>query len=523
MGYDGDTLIIPLDRGGLVFTDNQDLLQPFDMVTGTKNLSLHNGVRESRGGTGHVNAVALTNAPEIQGMKDFQMKNGNQFLVMYSSDGKVWKDYTTTLGTLTPNLYPHFLVLDDVIYIFTGADVPQSWNGSDVALTMLTLIPIDWAGTNQPKWGIIQARGNDRRMIVGGCPNNPNTVYVSSKIEIGVTPNFSDACVKTYSVETGDGHGLVGAAKLGESVVVFGRKRSYFFDDSSLDNTVWGFKETPWKGGAAHQRLIVETSNDIVIMDEFGEIGSIVAVQESSDYARASLARPAFLDIWIRKNLDLVNDIQKFHMLYDPNLRMIRLFVKIKSRNIIDTCLKYYVDRPPNEAWMLDDNTAYASGFRACSAAVIMSSTGPKVYTGDNAGFVWELEKETKNDNGNTYYAGFTVPQLVADSPRTTKQWQRGWIIGRAVGNKTITIKSKIDGSLISSQSMLFIGNSTIWDTKKWNQFKWGQTKEIINRPFDCQGQGIRIQSEIYNESLNQGFYISNLMYDFDSLEKRDS
>jgi hypothetical protein len=251
-------------------------------------------------------------------------------------------------------------------------------------------------------------------------------------------------------------------------------------------------------------------------MNDQGDLVSIIAVQEANDYTSASLARPAFFDTWIRTKLNLV-DINKFHMLYDPNLRALRLFVVRKGQSQVDTCLKYFIDRSPNEAWMLDDNQSYASGFNAASSVVV----DDKVYTGDYAGFVWELEKAAFNDNGNGYYAGFKTPQIIAEDPRYDVHWERGYIVGNAKGTHAITIKSKIDNVALGTKTATMRGNSTLWGTSaKWGAFKWGTKKQVINVPFDLGADGIRLQSEFYNDTVNQGFFISQILIDYKKVGK---
>ena len=101
--YKGETYRIPAIRGGWSANPNMDLVPP-ESMTEAVNINLHNGGRESRGGTTKVNATAISGAPRIMGVFQFRKKNGNTFIVTTTADGKIQKDYSTVLKTgLTAN------------------------------------------------------------------------------------------------------------------------------------------------------------------------------------------------------------------------------------------------------------------------------------------------------------------------------------------------------------------------------------------------------------------------------------
>ncbi len=510
------------------------------MVEGSRNINFHSGGREKRGGTKHVNTTALSGNPSILGMFQFRKINGNSFLILYASDGKVYKNFTDVLAALTPNVYPDFQVFNDKLYIVNGVDPMYTWDGESATLTEVTDVPLDWSGSNQPAWLVTQGRGNSRRLAAGGCPNVPHNFYVSDNTEVGADPDFSQNCVTVFVADTNDGIGLVGAIRFGEQIICFGQDNSFFFDDTNVDSNLWGFKLAPWSGGAAHQRAMVKTPNDVIVMDKNGDIVSIFAVRESHDYKSASLARPMvlrndtitgrpfrsptiFLDNWMRRNANL-GLIEKFHLLYDPNLRAIRVFFVRSFKTVVDSSFLYFIDRPPNEAWMAHNNYSNASGFDAASSVVIEDAVGlKKLYTGDYSGRVWELESKRENDNGNAYYAGFTTPQLFGPNFRHTKNWKRVFFSSQAYGKHTVTLKTKVDNISASTQTADPEGTAKLWNTKLWNQFTWGSHKQIVNKSAEIKLSGVRVQLEIYNETVNQKLFISALQFDHEPLSKRAS
>ena len=95
MSYKGLTYRIPCDRGGFTYNPNVAAIEPFMMVDPSRNINMHKGGREPRGGTEHVNGAAVSGTPSINGLFDYTNAIGTQFLPLGTSDGKA-------LGTPLP-------------------------------------------------------------------------------------------------------------------------------------------------------------------------------------------------------------------------------------------------------------------------------------------------------------------------------------------------------------------------------------------------------------------------------------
>lgn len=521
MGHSGKTELIDCKDGGLVMTLNHDSLPPSAMVEGTRNINFVENGRESRGGSSKVNDVALAGAPSVLGEIDFTLRDGSKFLIMYSSDGKVWKNYTEVLGTLTPGVYPDFTIYNNKLYICNGVDIPRTWNGTDATLTTMTQIPSTWSGSNQPAFMVIQRKKNFRRLTAGGAPDNPHILFIAD-IDSANDPDFSDECVTTKIAETNDGFGLVGGVAYGENTFYFGKRISFKLDDSNSDVALWGFNQAPWEGGAAHQRLIVRTPNDIVCGTEEGEIYSFFAVQESNDLKSASLARPAFIDEWLRRSSNL-GQIKKFHSVYDPLKRALRFFIVRAGQTEADTCLLFFIDRKPEEAWMLHDNLNFTSGMSAASSALVQEeATGKfKIYTGGQDGFIRELETASTNDDSNAYHAGFMTPAKLIEDPRSHKNLKRGIVSMRALGNFNLEVDNWVDETKLSSQSISMLGKGVPLDTFLLDTDSLVDGHEVIEVLFGIGKNGKRIQTEFYNETVNERFFMSHYQYDYKTLGRR--
>jgi hypothetical protein len=174
-------------------------------------------------------------------------------------------------------------------------------------------------------------------------------VYASANAD---GDDFSDANVTTIKINTGDGYGIVGAVEFGDRLICFSRSRPYIIDDIDPTTSGWGYEAAQWDGGVANFRLICRTPNDIVCMQDDGEIYSVLAAEKYGDYQTASLTRKSYMHKWISENVNL-QYVNMFHSIYDPSLRAIKIFVVRQGQTTVDTALVYFIDRPPDQA--LDD------------------------------------------------------------------------------------------------------------------------------------------------------------------------
>jgi hypothetical protein len=523
MAYKGQTYSIPCDGGGFNHNKNIDSIPPNSMIDGTKNINLHEGGKQKRGGTSKYNSAEFVSGLDIMGMFNFIMKDGTNYLVIYGSNGFIC--YTTLGGATTftslsggyaLNAYASFAVMDDLLYCAIEGSTPTTWDGAAAAVSDMTDIPASWTGTVFPKQFVVHGFGASVSMWAFGFVDG--TVYCSKDSD---GTDFSDAEVLTIQIYTDDGYGIVGGFEYGDRLFAVGRKQVYIIDDTNADRTKWGYQSAQWKGGAAHHRLIVKTPNDVVLMSEDGEIYSVVAAENYGDYKAASLARPARMDNWIRQNLNLAQ-ISKFHAVYDPTLRAILFFVVRSGMTSVDTCLTYFIDREPIDAWTIHDNTSSVSGYSACSSALVNPSVGVfEIWTGDYDSFVWKLNQSSKNDNSNAFMGKYKTPVLHFDNPRITKHYNSLRVILKPVIDTTLSIDWWVDDVQQTAGSIVTGGGGTVLGSFVLDTSLLGGIS-LQDESFQLGRIGKRIQFAIYNNAVDEDFFISQLLIDFKPLGARD-
>ena len=387
----------------------------------------------------------------------------------------------------------------DTIFLCNGADLPVTWNGSDAAVIGFENVPADWSGTNYPKQIILHGRLNSLRGWAIGCSDNPKTLYVSAN---GEPTNFAQETVLVFNIETGDGAGIVAGIEFGDRILLFGKRRSFVMDDADYNTDNWGYFPSSWVGGVAHQRLLVRTPNDLVAMTDDGEIYSVTAAEQYGDYKAASLSRPSYMHDWIKQYLDL-EYISDFHARYDPSIRAIKFFVVRTGSSEIDTCLCYYIDRPPNKAWVILDNQDYESGYSAASTALHRQTSGlSKIYTGSYNGKVWKLGETARNDNSESFKMVYRIPPTAFGDARVSKRYDYARFIATCQDqNCSCTIKWWVDSVLQATETISFEpapGNVN-----------------LIEKAIRLGRLGKRIQIEITNDTAGDDCYFSQIMIDF--------
>lgn len=523
MGYAGQAYVIPCSKGGFNHSPNIDVMPPEAMVHPSRNINMHRGGRESRGGTSKINASTGYGGVRVMGAHDYTNASGTQQTVVVTTDGKIWKNTTTTIKATgwTAGKRASFTVMNNLLYICNGYDRPQTWNGTDAATTDLAAIPTDWTGTNWPKQMIVHGAGNSERMWAI-MPAGKKTLYASKDNNGVAVADFADANVLAFYIETGDYIGLTGMFVFGNRLFVLGKRQAFVMQDTDINTANWGYTKAQWEGGVANHFLIVKTPNDIVCMMDEGGIYSISAVQSYGDYKQASIVRPAYIDAWMRDHVALTQ-LDNAHAIYNPKLRCIDFFMAYSAdaNTTNNMSLRYFIDRGPEEGWMPQDNQAAVSGFRAsCSFLFKVSEGNYQVRTGDYSGFIWALETSAKDDDSAAFYSGFRTAHINFGNARLSKHFFRGWVVCVPKGSWNLGINIYVDGAYKAVTTVSLAGAGTtlgvfVLDTDVL------AGDEIIQASCPEGYIGQRISIECFTLAAGEPFFISALLFDFKMLGAR--
>lgn len=515
MGFTGQTYRIPLHASGHNNNPNIDNIPVTSFVNPSRNVDLHEGGVRKRSGTAKVNSSAVDSGAQIMGLYKFRKFDGTDRLVYATKNGKLFYDPTSpteiTNSTMSTSNRFWFEVFEDEVYVCDGANTPQTWNGSAANTSDITTANGDWTGSDFPDQMVSHSRGQSRRLWAKGVSDQRQRLYYSST---GDGKVFSGGTSGTMDIDTQDGFGVAGLVEFGKVLFAFGRKKAYAVNDSDSNTANWTYEAAAWDGGVAHHRLLTKTPTDLVAMTEDGTIYSVSAAESFGDYKQASLTRASFMDKWIRDNVDL-SKIDDFHSLYDPNRRAIFFFIVRSGETTVDTALVYYIDRPPEIAWTIHDNRDSNSGYSASVSALIRVGAGDyDFYTGDRSGFVWNHNQTNRNDDSNAYWAGVRTPHIHFNQPNLRKFFKTGRVVMAPQGSYDLQARWWVDSTEKTERTVSLAGSGAVFGPDVFDTGVWGG-QEIIDTDFKLGSFGKRLQLELYNNTVDEDFFLSEILIDF--------
>jgi hypothetical protein len=409
-----------------------------------------------------------------------------------------WKLVTT----IADNTTTYFV--DTIADSALGASIPTIW-GSTAGLTYY---PSTWNTAGFPVAFVSHGVRAQKRLwaVVN------NYLYASAS----GSDNMSDASVTTIKILT---QSLTALTEFGGRLLVFSKDKSYIVDDTALDTAQWGYQAAMWEGGCAHQGLVVKTPTDVMVIPESLEPFSVTASQQYGDYQIASLVRPCYLNKWIEANVDLTK-IAQFHACYDPDLRCIKIFVVVNGKTLPDVAMVYFIDMGVQAGWTKHE---YMTPMIS-SWVVRVSASDWRIYTGGSAGKTFKLESATLRDDSLVYRTEWSTPPLNFGNPRSTKRYDKMWLVMKPVAFETISVNTYIDDRSLSGGYYIvdeygdFLvdenGNTIVSEpTDPWTITMEGAENILKNFGDDIGSVGTRIQLTIYN-TLGENFFITQLLFD---------
>jgi len=325
-----------------------------------------------------------------------------------------------------------------------------------------------------------------------------------------------------FAIEPSFGYQVTGMYEYGDTLFITSNNKTYILNDTDLDIANWGIEEALFEGGAEHFRIVVRAENTIYAMMDDGNIyNANASLQTKTDYRMTSVTRPAFIDDWIKNNIDLTQ-IAKFHAVYCPKQRHIKWFMVKTSSSACDVALTFQIDRPIADAWGTPhENPDFASGYNAVSSSQVRIGAGDtQVYTGDGSGFLWTTETATFNDDSNGYEASLQLPQIDGQNARSDKLFQALRVYSSLGSADDINLRWSVDGVTQDPKTGILLvpqGIKVDDDDAIVDSFFVG-VDTVANVEIDLGAPGRRLELDIFESTANDDFNISFLIVDFKTL-----
>ena len=500
MGYAGQQFRMPLIDTGFRDDRNVELLPPTALLVPSANLNYHENGLSKRGGT----EIAIAGIGAA-GQGIFQFYTPVLEKLLFAAGGTVYQtNYSGPLKTgMSTNNPINFVQTSKYVFFADGQSNPQYWDGSASASINVTA-PSSWSG-NMPFQMVNHTRAGsgagDRLWAV-----TPDSLWAS---KLGDPTSFADASVVQIPIDSIGG--LVGAFDLGGQLFAFSRTQTFLIQDTDPTLTNWGYINAIWEGGTGSFRLICRANNNIYFMTEEGLIYDLIGVLTTGGYNATPLNRPAFVDKFIRDNVNLDN-IENFHVSYDRKLRALKFFMQEggSSNNI---ALVYFIDKQPTSAWIIHNNTSSASGYNATCSCEVRNAPGDyQIWTMDASGNVWKLEQTSRDDNGNSYPVTIMTKAQDMNIPRNNKHYLAIALRGQASGNVDFTIYPFVEGQPLAVQQFSLEGSGATFDSAHFDVDTFA-TDLVTTAPIYLGVYGRDLQLQFVNNVAGQDFFLSEILY----------
>lgn len=526
MAFRGLIATIPVGLQGFNGSKNASKLGPghFGYVEG---VDIDGGVLVKDGGAQKLNTVALGAPSKVMAGINWSPVPGNSDDIVFLGNGELRKDtgagtFPTLLATLgIPTLFPPFFVraggeivgATRKLFVFNEAAQVRVISGTASAATAITGPPADW-GAAFPIFGC--QHGN--RLWGGGNANDPHRLYYST---IASHQDFTSAGAGTLSVFPGEGDQLVGAISFRGLLVCFKYPQGVYLVDTR-DPSVANWRVDKLNGaiGAASPWCIVQISNDVLLLDSYGNFHLMSTVTDFSDIATSDVSRPQNIGPFMRANVSLTNMRKAMGAWYSAKAKAWFMVPLSGSSN--------------NDLRIVVDFNEASAGARFYLSR---RDIGPSLWTrpdslgvrrptlGDNVGFIRTMDEEERNKDGVAYLMyfetsendfSFVDPQL---GPRT-KNGQFIEITSDLVRNSVLTVTPVWDG---------FIGNPIIFQlgsaAAALGSFVLDadmlSASGLITAQERLEGQGRRLKLIVSNPDLDDEVRISEIRVGFTVADER--
>lgn len=413
MAFIGQIAELVLGTDGLTGGRNLAVVRPTHLLT-ANNISYDSGTLRKEGGATKYNSTAISGTPAVIGGWDWFPSAGTQRMIVVLDDGTIKKDtgggdFTVTLksGLTLANKQPVFVeggkeaaANNRKLFIFIDGVAVQVLSADAATTSDLTTPPADWSGANEPTFGAL----HEDRLWGGGNPNDPHRMYYSRTTD---HEDFTGSGSGTISVFPGEGERLVGAISFKGLLVVWKFPVGIYMIDTS-DSTIANWRVTRLSSaiGGVSPMGAVAIDDDIIFIDKSGTIQLISSITAFGNLGTRNLSSIADLGPFIADEVNLA-ELDNVRGVFYVAKREVHFGLAGSGATVNNRRLVVDFNRPdlprfrfserdtPESVWLKQD-----------------INNVPRLTIGDDAGFVWNLDQDTRSRDGVGYEGKFESTQV---------------------------------------------------------------------------------------------------------------
>lgn len=415
MAYRGSVTRLPVGMLGFSGSRNPSQLQP-GHLSDAEGISLEGGLIQKEGGATKLNTTAL-GVPSV-------VVSG----ISYSPSVDVWRDAVfldngSILKDIGAGTFPTTMAsgLNDAreppayfvqaggetagaarrLLMFSSTNQVQYVDGDGTSMANITAPAADWTGAgNFPTWGVV----HEHRVFAGGNASDPHRIYYSQTSD---HRNFTGAGSGSLSIFPGQGERVVGAVSFKGLLVVFKYPRGiYFVTTTDPSPTSWRVDQLSTAVGTLNQHTIVPIDNDTIYLDAQGNFHLLSATDAFSGVQTSNIGQAADMADFMRSNVNFERVRRCVGVWYGEKQQAIFAF---PLANSTDNDVRITIDMSSPQT-----GPRFLPCRRDTPVSMWMRKDIDGVFKpvhGDNAGFVWLMDQETRTKAGG-YSARFVTANM---------------------------------------------------------------------------------------------------------------
>lgn len=449
MSFEGQIAVLDLAIDGLTGSKSIGTIRDTELVE-ADNITFEDNVIGREGGSAKYNATAITGNPSTIGGFDWWPDDVTQRRIIYTSAGELRKDsgtktFPTVLKTgLTAGVVPVFVeggkegaAVNRKLFIVNGADAMQVLSGDGVTTANVTTPPVDWTGSNQP----LTAVHHEGRIWAGGNLNDPGRMYYST---ITDHEDFTGATSGTIAVYPGHGGRIIGSVSYKGLLIVFKTEGVFAIDTREVLETNWKVIQISGAVGMVSPCGFDLVDNDIIYQAGTSNLHRLSATTAFGDVEGGHFSRTSNISDFIRRNFRF-DRLDQVRMIYYPDKR--ELHIAYSTANSTVNNKRLIVD-------FLTQTPRFRTSTKDVCESLWLSKDSDNILrltSGDDNGFVWDLDQDARNKDGNAFTSLFRTPEisLAQQNPALLVRAKNGAFIELThsqEGNHTVSVSVFWDG-----------------------------------------------------------------------------
>jgi len=523
MSYAGHIIELPVGSDGLTGTKNLSQAKPQQLLQAT-NLTYENGTLQKEGGTAlYSSGAIISTGTSILAGVDWNPSEGVQRQIIVAGTGRVLRD---TGGGTFPTVMVSGLNFTDTVPVFVegGAEAQgnprllfliskknaiRTCSGDSTTMKVLVSGAADWTGSDQPVSGMIHENRlwacKDHRWYYSKTTNHKS---------------FVSGDAGQLNVYPGEGEELVGGISFKGVIVTWKKPLGlYVIDTSSTTIANWRVTRLTGAIGGFSPYSAVIIDDDILFMDNGGNLHLISTVTEFGDVGSRNLSQMADLGPFIRENfnlahLDIVRSVY-YSAKRQAHIAMASLGSSVNNRRLVVDFNR------------LDIPRFSVSTRDVCQSLWLKKDANniPRPVYGNNTGDVFLMDQEVRTHDGAGYNGQFQTPHTdlsFADQTLGTKRKMGDFL--------ELVVEPKGDWNL----NVDILWDGAIRDTVTFNMGETGATlgsfildtdvlggDQVLNKKRRITGSGRRISLQGRNSAVGEDFSVAKMYLHFRVSDER--